>query len=478
MQNLPSLDQLDKLICEMSLLEYVKWSFFQKHKREFRVNHHHVTLCDALEQVYYGKIVNLVINVAPRYSKTEICVKAFIEWCILKTNGVAKFIHLTYAQSLALDSSSEIREDIKSDWYQQFWKIGIKRDSDAKEKWYTEAGGGVYATGTMGTITGFGAGAFEEVGFHGAIIVDDPLKPDEAHSDDVRAKANERLNSTILSRKNHPSKTPFILIMQRLHEKDMSGFVLGGGTDLDNVVHICMPAIMEDGSPLWAEKHNLTQLEAIKKASVRIFTGQYMQAPAPAEGNVLKRNHFKTYKILPARVDKFIFSIDCAFKDKKDSDFVVFQMWAKVGGEFYLVDQVRDRMSFTATKTALIAFCNKHPKVIRKLIEDKANGTAIIDSLKEKISGIIPINPTESKQARVEAVSDLFEAGNVYFPEDAPWLNDLIEECVIFPNGDHDDQVDALSQALTDLFGKRTGNFTDEMLAPKISNNTINKGQW
>lgn len=475
---LPNKKEIEKAILEKSLLEYVCWSFEKKHKKKFIVNHHHIKICDFLERVHMGQVKLGIINIAPRYSKTEIVIKCFVEWSMAK-NAKAKFIHLSYSDMLALDNSSEIREDIKSDWFQDHWPVNIKRDSDAKQKWYTENGGGVYATGTMGSITGFGAGSFDEENvdeFSGCILIDDPLKPEESYSDGVRKKANDRLNNTILSRRNNPSKTPVIIVMQRLHEDDMAGFCIAGGTGEDWEV-LSLAAIMDDGQPLWPAKHSLEQLETMKRADAKMFAGQYMQAPAPADGNIISRAGFKTYSVLPDRVDKYLISVDCTFKDNKTSDFVVFQAWAKVGASFYLLDQVRDRMSFTSTSTAFKAFCAKHPRIIRKLIEDKANGTAIIDSLKTVVTGLIPINPKDSKIARVHAVSSLFEAGNVYVPVGVPWLSDFIEEAVIFPNGKHDDQVDAMSQALVDLSGARIGHFTKEMLSPKI-NNTIQKGQW
>lgn len=470
---------LEKAILEKSLLEYVCWRFEKRTKKKFVINHHHIVLCNALEDVYNGKIRNLIINIAPRYSKTEICVKAFIEWSMVKTRARAKFIHLSYSDSLALDNSSEIRESIKSDWYREHWQFETKADKDSKSKWETEQGGGVYATGTMGSITGFGAGEFDADSddFAGAIIIDDPMKPIEACSDNVRKNVNERLNNTILSRRNNPAKTPVIIIMQRLHEDDMSGFCLKGGTGED-WHHISLPAINDDGTPLWSAKHSIDQLMAMKKADPKMFAGQYMQQPAPADGNILKRDGFKTFRELPARVDKYCISVDCTFKDNKSSDYVVMQAWAKCGAEYFCFDQVRDKMTFTGTVNALVAFCTKHPKILRKLIEDKANGTAVIDTLKTKISGLIPVNPKDSKVARAHAVSSLFEAGNVYFLEGAPWLNDLIEECVVFPNGKHDDQVDAMTQALVDLSGKRIGSFTEEMLQPTMLSNTVVKGNW
>lgn len=478
-QNLPSFEEIEKAILEKSLLEYVVWRFEKRNKgKRFIVNEHHIILCNALEDVFHGRRINLIVNVPPRYSKTEICVKAFIEWSLIKTLGRAKFIHLSYSDELALDNSSEIRETLKADWFKTYWSFETKQDKDSKSKWELTEGGGVYATGTMGSITGFGAGHFDDTNeFGGAIIIDDPMKPQEANSEAVRKKSNERLNNTILSRRNNPSKTPLIIIMQRLHEEDMTGFCLAGKTDA-TFDHICLPAMNEDGTPLWPAKHTVEQLEAMKKADPRMYAGQYDQKPAPSDGDIFPRNGIKTYRVLPAKIDRWVISADCTFKDTKKSDFVVFQLWAKSGAEFFLVDQVRDRMSFTATATAFKAFCDKHSHVRRKLIEDKANGTAIIDSLKKVVSGLIAINPKDSKVARAYAVSSYYEAGNVYVKEGVPWLNNYIEELVVFPNGAHDDQVDASTQALIDLTENKIGEFTDEMLNPTISNNNISQGKW
>jgi predicted phage terminase large subunit-like protein len=329
----------------------------------------------------------------------------------------------------------------------------------------------------MGSITGFGAGNVEGGEFGGCIIIDDPLKPEEAYSDLQRKKANDRLNNTILSRRNNPSKTPIIIIMQRLHEDDMSGFCLNGGTG-EEWHHLSLPAIMDDGQPLWSAKHSLDQLETMKKADRRAFAGQYMQAPAPDEGAILKRQFFKTYRELPARVDKYLISLDATFKGSDKSDYVVMQAWAKCSGEYYLMDQVRAQMDFPATIVAFRAFCLKHPKCTKKLIEAKANGQAIIDSLKREISGIVAVVPKDSKESRVNAVTPFFEAGNVFIIHSAPWLNDFIEECAIFPNGKHDDQVDAMTQALIDFSGASIGSFTDEMLSPTLNNNSVSKGKW
>jgi predicted phage terminase large subunit-like protein len=150
------------------------------------------------------------------------------------------------------------------------------------------------------------------------------------------------------------------------------------------------------------------------------------------------------------RIDELIQSWDCAFKDLETSDYVVGQVWGRLGADLVLIDQIRDRMDCPSTVRAVRQLSAQWPQCRAKLIEDKANGSAVIQMLAHEIPGILPVNPEGGKVARAAAVSPLIEAGNVYLPHPmyAPWVNDLIEECAAFPNGAHDDQVDAMTQAL------------------------------
>ena len=445
-----STDELDrrieKLELEGSLIEYVKWSFEKKFKTEFVVNHHHITICNTLEKVFRGDIQNLIINMPPRYSKTELAVKCFIEWSMAKVAD-CRFIHLSYSDTLALDSSSEIREDIKSDWYQHHWPLKTKSDSDTKKKWHTTSGGGLYATGTLGSITGFGAGRFNQSVFGGAIIIDDPLKPDEAYSDVKRKAANNRLNSTILSRRNN-KKVPIIIIMQRLHQEDMSGFCMDGGTS-EKFTILSIPAMSPEGVPLWPEKHSIEQLKAMEKADRRMFAGQYMQTPSPEEGTLFKRQYWQFYKRseLPKSFHSQAQAWDFSVKEKDSADFTVGLVGGRVGASKYLLDMTRDKMNFPKQCTALINLSMKWRSATKKLVEDKANGSPILDTLKKQVSGMIPIQPVGDKVFRANAVLPEVESGCWFLPhpDECPWIVDFIEELAVFPNGKHDDMVDAFT---------------------------------
>ena len=151
------------------------------------------------------------------------------------------------------------------------------------------------------------------------------------------------------------------------------------------------------------------------------------------------------YTIAP-QCHTYAISVDCAFRDTKHSDYVVMQCWGKLGSDYYLIDQLRDRMDYPATKAALRRFSAKHPKAALKLVEAKANGDALLADLRHELSGLVGYDPKASKEARASVAAACCEAGNVHLPQSAPWVGDLIEELCAFPGAAHDDQVDALSQ--------------------------------
>ena len=461
LENLPPIPSEEALLRERlkrklegSLLEYTKWKFETVLKTPFILNWHHHAICNELELVFSGFTQFLLITLPPRYTKTEIVIKSFMEWSLALVPQ-SKFIHLSYSDDLALDNSSSVKETILSPEYQTLWPLELKADSKSKKKWYTKNRGGVYATSTGGQITGFGAGGVGD-NFEGAILIDDPIKPEDARSDKVRGDINQRFNNTIKSRMNNPSKTPIIVIMQRLHEDDMAGFLLDGGSEF-NFKHLNLPAINENGpngydprqigQALWPRKHSVEQLQLMQEKSPDTYAGQYQQRPAPREGKMLKKAWFKTYH--PHQLPKggtLTMSIDANFKEGAKNDFVVIQVWKQHKANFYLLDQIRKRIGFTQTLTYINQMMINYPEIFEILVEDKANGSAIIDVIKNKFHGVIPVTPKESKEARLQAVAPAWEAGNVHLPDKAIWLEEFKSELLTFPNAKHDDQVDAMSQ--------------------------------
>jgi predicted phage terminase large subunit-like protein len=296
------------------VLNYTKLLFKSKTGRRFVVSRHHKRICNALDDVISGKIRKLIINIAPRYGKTELAVKNFISYG-LALNPSSKFIHLSYSDDLAHDNSEEIRDIVKSEEYQRLFPyVQIKRGTDSKKKWNTTAGGGVYAVSTGGQITGFGAGEVDDIDdkeigaeidsiskearFAGAIVIDDPIKPEDALSDVKREKINQRFETTIRNRVNSRN-TPIIIIMQRLHENDLCGYLMK--TEPGEWTVLSLPAIENEADgkevPLWDFKHTLDELHHLNKINPFTFETQYMQNPTPMVG--LMYGVFKTYKEIP-----------------------------------------------------------------------------------------------------------------------------------------------------------------------------------
>lgn len=301
-----------RAFCTLSTLNFTQHFFKMKMGKDFIVNTHHQQICNALDQVIDGKIKRLIINIAPRYSKTELAVKNFIAYGLM-LNPASKFIHLSYSDDLANDNSEEIRDLVKSSEYQAIAPyVQIKKTTDSKKKWYTTAGGGVYAVSAAGQVTGFGAGSVDEEAelskqideinstnvFSGAIVIDDPIKPDDALSDTIRERVNNRFESTIRNRVNSRN-TPIIIVMQRLHEHDLCGYLQE--LEPDDWTVLSLPCIYNDENgnekALWEHKHTLDELRKIEKNNSFVFQTQYMQNPKPLEG--LMYREFRTYETIP-----------------------------------------------------------------------------------------------------------------------------------------------------------------------------------
>jgi predicted phage terminase large subunit-like protein len=310
--------------------------------------------------------------------------------------------------------------------------------------------GGTIARGIMAGITGKGGSL---------IILDDVLKnAEEANSEVHRERIWQEWLGSIRSRFEPPAI--YIVIMTRWHENDLVGRLLdpeyGKPLPWKNII---LPLEAEEndllgrnpGEPLWPERYGLDFIKETKQYP-SLFNSLYQGRPTSQQGNMLKRDWWQYYSELPKMQYKVI-SLDASFKDKKDNDFVALQCWGKSGPDMYLIERKKARMDFVATEKAVKNMINKHKDYTCVLIEDKANGSAVISTLKRHVSGVIAVEPDGGKIARVNAISSFIESGNVYIPtrEVDPSIGDFIEECTAFPKGKHDDEVDAMSQALNRL---------------------------
>ena len=327
--------------------------------KKFVVGKHHRMICDKLNDVLTGKTRRLIINIAPRYSKSELVSRDFIAMG-LAINPAAKFIHLSYSGDLALGNSVAVKDIVKSEDYQRLFGVEIAVGTDTKSQWNTTKGGGLYATSSLGQVTGFGAGAIENEGdewqFGGAIVIDDPIKPADALSDNNREAVNLHFETTIRNRVNSRN-TPIIIIMQRLHEHDLCGYLMELEPDEWEVLSVPCISYNEDGEEeaLWPFKHTIEELHKIESANQFVFDTQYMQNPKPLEG--LMYSKLRTYDILPMEQ-----SIRKNYTDTADkgADFLCSVCYVETPSGMYVTDVLyTDKpMEYTEVKTAEMLLIN------------------------------------------------------------------------------------------------------------------------
>lgn len=413
-----------------------------------------------MQAVTLGQIKRLLINIPPRHAKSRIATVFWPcwEWSV---NPNLSYLCSSYAEALARGHSRERRDIIKSTWYRGlFPHVELRKDQADIIHFKNTAGGEMFSRGTGGTSTGKGGNR---------VIVDDPHNTKQAESEAQREAAVHDFRVNLSTRLNNPDSDAIVVIMQRLHDKDVSGVIL---KELEGYTHLCLPAeaptkttivfpltkrrvTRQQGALLWPKRVNKRTLDNLKKTlGSRAYSGQYQQDPTPVGDNLFPRSRWRFYDPLNPpfpfeTAEQWIQSWDMAFKDTKSSAFVVGQVWARWGANRFLIDQVRDRLSFTKTIKAVIELTNKWPLATAKLVEEKANGAAVIDTLRDRVPGLIPWDPENSKPARAEAYSVYQEAGNLWLPDPAkvPWVEEFIHEHERCPNGEFWDQVDAGGQA-------------------------------
>ena len=437
---------------------FCRWMFLNRRGYQWLRSPHHKILCDALEKVFYGETKRLIINIPPRYSKTEIAVINFMAWALGRVPD-AEFIHTSYSARLAANNAWQTRELVQHlAFLESFPNFGLKDDSKARDEWRTKDGGIVYAVGAGGAITGYGAGK-HRTGFGGAIIIDDPHKADEARSDVMRQNVIEWFQNTLESRKNSP-ETPIILIMQRLHEDDLSGWLLNGGNG-EEWEHICLPAITDEGEALWEAKHPIEELRRMEQASPYNFAGQYMQRPAPAEGGIFKPDQIAVIDDLPAGEIKWCRGWDLA--STVDGDWTA---GGKIGrlpdGRFVIADMVRlrdgpDKRDAAIRNTASLD--GRSVKVSIPQDPGQAGKTQVIYLTRELAGYNVKSSPESGdKITRAEPLGSQVNIGNVMMLR-GEWNASLINEMRMFPNGSNDDQIDALSRAFSEVMVPRRSFF-------------------
>ena len=442
---------MDISVIRNDLFMFAAYMFYARRKTDLVAAPFHRDLCRALERVVTGETTRLIINIPPRSGKTEIAVKMFIAWCMGHFPD-AEFIHTSYTKTLATANTAEIREIMSHEAFAVlFGAPRFRGDTNAKDYFKTTQGGHVYAVGSEGAITGFGAGKMREM-FGGAIVIDDPHNASEAHSDTMRKNVISWFNTTLESRKNSRD-TPIILIMQRLHEDDLSGWLLSGGNG-EEWEHLNIPAITETGESFWPDNSNfeLETLRRLERSKSYVFAGQYMQSPAPIGGGIFKDAWWQFYTSEP-QFEWLGMYVDTAQKTKQENDYSVFQLWGTTKtGQKYLLDQLRGKWEAPDLLTQARAFWakNKARKPRFMKVEDKVSGTGLIQTLRREGIPVLGIQRGTDKITRAYDAAPIVESGQVFLPANSPFVSDFMAEASVFPNGRHDDQVDPMIDAVTD----------------------------
>lgn len=428
---------------------FTRLMFLKRKGFKWRRAAHHRIVADALMRVFRGESKRLIINIPPRYSKTEF-IKNFIGFG-LGHYPDSEFIYTSYSSRLAAASSWDVRGLAQHPAYHAvFPQIVLRDDSQAKDEWRTTAGGIVYATGAGGTITGYGAGKMRGE-FGGALIIDDPHKADEARSDVMRQNVIDWFQNTIESRLNSPD-APIILIMQRLHERDLSGWLLDGGNG-EKWDHVCLKALQDDGSPLWPEKHDLEALNRMRMASPYTFAGQYQQSPSPPEGNIFKPDAIEVVDAIPAGT-RFVRAWDLGASEGTGDPTAGLKLGQCPGGRYIIADVVRFQGGPDAVEAAIKNTATRDGVECQiSAPQDPGQaGKVQVAYLGKQLAGFsVHFSPESGdKITRAEPFASQINVGNVMMLK-APWNDALVSEMRVFPNGANDDQVDAGSRAFSHL---------------------------
>jgi predicted phage terminase large subunit-like protein len=459
-----------RLKASLSLAASCLGGLVLRHRPDYLMGGFHREACAALDG-FLGAAARresprLLITAPPRHGKSELASRYFPAYVLGKYPDF-RIVSASYAFHLACQMSRAVQRIMDSPEYLQLYPgtrlrtpgAGLPgQDAAMRTQGQFEVVGrkGFYrAVGVQGSITGFGADC---------IIIDDPVKShEEADSPVYRDRVWDWYTSTLYTRLEPGGG--IVLIQTRWHEDDLAGRLLEAvraGTG-DRWEHLNFPAVAETdegwrkaGEALHPERYPLEDLARIREAAgPRDWAALYQQRPAPDEGAVFRKDWLRrwTSATLPPSFDRVIMSWDMTFKEGAGTDFAVGQVWGRKGADCYLLDQTRSRMGFVETCAAFRALAARWPEAREKLVEDKANGPAVMDALRRQVPGIIPVSPDGSKTARAHAVTWLFEAGNVWLPaaSERPWAGEFETEILTFPAAAHDDQVDAMTQALRRL---------------------------
>lgn len=467
-----------ELVRRGGLWQFVQLAWPEVEPDELVPSWHMEEICTHLEAVSRGECRRLIITIPPGCTKSTIVSVLWPVWDWI-INPKRKWMFATFDQTLMHRDAIRCRKLVRSAWFQARWGRGVTI-ADSKDDQTTQS---VYSTSKGGRRVSVTVGG-KATGWHAEIqVVDDPTKPNDIKSDpETAAAALERTwqwwRGTMASRRSNPKKFARVIIMQRLHELDLVGRILEEAPD--EYVHLNLPMEFEperacktkwggdrrtvEGELLVPSRFDAAAVaEAKRDLGSQHAAAQLQQRPSPGEGNIFKRDWFaeRWTEITIKPNWTVVISADCTFKDSKSSDYVAIHVWAYDGAKYYLIDRICDQLGLPATLRCLLTLIGRWPRARAKLIEDKANGPAVEQVLRGKVSGIIMVDPQGGKVARANAISPLAEARNVVLPAanavlrygegkvlTYEWIEDFIENLCSFPFARHDDDVDAMTQAI------------------------------
>ncbi len=412
----------------------------------FELAAHHRLIVDKLEAVERGEIRRLMIFMPPRHGKSLLGTQIFPAW-FLGRHPDRSIITASYGQELADDFGRQVRNMLNDPVHRAiFPECRLADDATSMRRFSTTAGGSYYAVGRGGSITGRGTHL---------LLIDDPLKDAEEARSEVTRRALHLWYASVAYTRLQPGAA-VVVTSTRWHEDDLAGHLLRQDPGWDV---LSLPAIAEvdesfrrAGDALWPEKYPLEDLETIRAViGGSAFASLYQQRPSAAEGAIFKREWWRYYRETPP-FKRTVQSWDTAYKSGAENDFSACTTWGVAdNGHYYLLWFWRGKVEFPELKRRMNWLADEW-KPVQILVEDKASGQSLIQELKYASAlPIIPIKVDSDKRRRAEVVTGVIEAGKVFLPESAPWLNDYVDELAAFPNGAHDDAVDSTTQALNYL---------------------------
>ena len=446
------------MLLRASLRRFIKVFFYYIYRKQFTFKPFHNELIGKLEDIVFGRAEkkNLYIGISPRFGKSVIS-QFFVAWCYT-LNKDSNFIMVSYGDKLVLKFSGQSKAIISSDLYQKLFNIRCQMDTTAKDLWKIDNGGEFRATSMRGIITGFGAGVKGE-GFGGALLIDDAMKADNYKSAIEKQNCVDVYTNTLKSRLNSPD-TPIIIIAQRLATDDLIGWL--EQNEADDWDFFVVPTLTEDDESIWEEQMPTETLKKMRDTNPFLFYSQYQQNPIVIGGTVIKEEWFRfypTYQNVPFR--RLFITADTALKVKEANDYTAIGMWGiTTHNELYLLDMLHGKWEAPDLERRFIEFWNKWRHGVGGIrttgvyIEDKASGTGLIQSIRQKGGlPIIAVEPEKDKLTRVLDVAPYIEAGNLFLPMSKEYETSkkLIAECIAFTADDrheHDDMVDMMTMAL------------------------------